>query len=108
MCIRDRSAAHAREESARVQAQLASMQAERDDLRRRVADVQTRLESRTADAATERDELRQKLVEAQAKIEQYRADLDAESSFIHLGKRIGQILSLAEAEACLLYTSRCV
>ncbi|QQS00383.1 MAG: hypothetical protein IPK37_16210 [Austwickia sp.] len=98
------SAAHAREECARVQAQLHSAQTERDDLRRRVADVQGRLESRAEDSAAERDELKQRLVEAQAKIEQYRADLEAESSFVHLGKRIGQILSLAEAEAASLIT----
>lgn len=99
------SAAHAREEFARVQGQLSLVQTERDDLRRKVADSQARLEARTADAAIERDELKVRLTQAQALIEQYRADLETESSFVHLGKRVGQILSLAEAEATALVTN---
>lgn len=98
------SAAHAREECARVQAQLCLVQTERDDLRRTVADLQARLESHAAEAVAEREDLKERLARAHALIEQYQADLEAESSFVHLGKRVGQILGLAEAEATALVT----
>lgn len=71
--------AAAQADTAASHARLAAAEAERDELRSRFADIQARLDAREA--------------------------LDAEASqsvFVHLGKRIGNMLSLAEAEATAL------
>ena len=98
------AAATAREESARAQGQATAAAGERDDLRRRLEQLESERESlrvklseeqaRASEAAARADS-----AEAQAQVHAQGAGEVDTSTFVHLGKRIGQILSLAEAEA---------
>ncbi|MBW3086183.1 hypothetical protein KEM60_02394 [Austwickia sp. TVS 96-490-7B] len=94
------SVATAREESARAQARLDAVRQERDDVRTRLATAERKADTQDD---TIRD-LRDQLAQVHAQLAQH-DDLpteDSPSSFVHLGKRVGQILSLAEAEATSL------
>ncbi len=79
--LREATAA-AKADSARIEARLNAVEAERDDLRTRYSDAQGRIDAREA-------------LDQEA----------AQSVFVHLGKRIGNMLSLAEAEAASLRTA---
>ncbi|MBK7722135.1 MAG: hypothetical protein IPI32_07890 [Austwickia sp.] len=79
--LREATAA-AKADSARIEARLSAAESERDDLRRRFSDSQAKLDARDA-------------LDQEA----------AQSVFVHLGKRIGSMLSLAEAEAAALRTA---
>ncbi|GAB77576.1 hypothetical protein SAMN05421595_1414 [Austwickia chelonae] len=98
--------AAAREECSRVHLQLTSVQGERDDLKRRLTDAQVRLDARASEAASAHDDLQRQIEELQAKNENLQnmlSDRDEnvakQNNFEHLGKRVGQILTLAELEA---------
>lgn len=79
--LREATAA-ARADTARIEARLNAAESERDELRHRYADSQAKLDAREA------------------------SDQEAaQSVFVHLGKRIGSMLSLAEAEAASLRTA---
>lgn len=79
--LREATAA-AKADTARIEARLNAAEAERDELRHRYADSQAKLDARDA-------------IDQEA----------AQSVFVHLGKRIGSMLSLAEAEAASLRTA---
>lgn len=79
--LRERTAV-ATTDSARIEARLSAVETERDELGQRYADVQARLDAREA-------------LDQEA----------AQSVFVHLGKRIGDMLALAEAEAASLRTA---
>lgn len=79
--LREATAA-AKADAARIETRLNSVEAERDELRHRYADSQAKIDAREA-------------LDQEA----------AQSVFVHLGKRIGSMLSLAEAEAASLRTA---
>ncbi len=79
--LREATAA-AKADTARIEARLNAAEMERDELRHRCADSQAKLDARDA-------------IDQEA----------AQSVFVHLGKRIGSMLSLAEAEAASIRTA---
>ncbi len=80
------AAAAATADRARIEERLSAVETERNELRRRYADAEARLEAAQAQQA-------QQMAQANETAE------PAQGSFMHLGKRIGTMLSLAETEA---------
>lgn len=102
-----KAAATAREDSARAAGQASAAASERDDLRRRLEQLESEREALRVKLSEEQARASEAVARAESAQAQAHAQAPAEvdtSTFVHLGKRIGQILSLAEAEAASMLT----